>query len=96
MAKLSIAEVEEIAELAKLTLTEAEKKIFQEQLSEVLNYAAMLQQVDTTDVPPTASALPLINIMRTDEVTGSLSTKDALANAPAAEDNQFKVQAILE
>ncbi|NJN95217.1 MAG: Asp-tRNA(Asn)/Glu-tRNA(Gln) amidotransferase subunit GatC [Anaerolineales bacterium] len=96
MAKLSLAEVETIAELAKLPLTEAEKTVFQEQLSAILEYAEMLQQVDTTGIPPTASALPLSNIMRADEVSLSLSNEEALFNAPAAEDGYFKVQAVLE
>jgi aspartyl-tRNA(Asn)/glutamyl-tRNA(Gln) amidotransferase subunit C len=96
MAKLSLAEVETIAELAKLPLTEVEKAVFQEQLSAILDYAEMLQQVDTTNIPPTASALPLNNVMRADEVSLSLSNEEALFNAPEAEDGYFKVQAVLD
>ena len=96
MAKLSLAEVEIIAELAKLTLTEAEKTLYQEQLSAILEYAEMLQQVDTTGIPPTASAIPLSNVMRADEVTLSLSNEEALFNAPEAEDGSFKVRAVLD
>jgi aspartyl-tRNA(Asn)/glutamyl-tRNA(Gln) amidotransferase subunit C len=96
MAKLSFTEVETIAELAKLTLTAAEKAMFQEQLSAILDYAERLQQVDTTGIPPTASALPLKNVMRADEVGLSLSTEEALFNAPEAEDDSFKVQAVLD
>ncbi len=96
MAKLKLEEVETIAELAKLTLTAGEKAMFQEQLSAILDYAEMLQQVDTTGVPPTASAIPLKNVMRADEVTLSLSTEEALFNAPEAEADSFKVQAVLD
>lgn len=96
MAKLSFTEVETIAELAKLTLTAEEKAMFQEQLSAILDYAERLQQVDTTGIPPTASALPLKNVMRADEVGLSLSTEAALFNAPEAEDDSFKVQAVLD
>ena len=96
MAKLSLEEVETIAELAKLTLTDAEKQTFQEQLSAILDYAEMLQQVDTTDIPPTASAIPLKNVMRADEVALSLANEDALFNAPEAEDGSFKVRAVLD
>jgi aspartyl-tRNA(Asn)/glutamyl-tRNA(Gln) amidotransferase subunit C len=96
MSKLTLAEVETIAELAKLPLTDAEKATFQEQLSAILDYAEMLQQVDTTGVPPTASAIPLSNVMRPDEVTLSLSNEEALYNAPEAEDGSFKVRAVLE
>ena len=96
MAKLSIEEVETIAELAKLTLTDEEKAMFQEQLSDILDYAEMLQQLDTTDIPPTASALPLKNVMRADVVDLSLENEDALFNAPAAEEGSFRVKAVLD
>lgn len=96
MAKLSLAEVETIAELAKLKLTDAEKAVFQEQLSAILDYAEMLQQVDTTGIPPTASALPLKNVMRADQVTLSISNEEALYNAPEADDGSFKVRAVLD
>ncbi|HEX9926378.1 MAG TPA: Asp-tRNA(Asn)/Glu-tRNA(Gln) amidotransferase subunit GatC [Anaerolineae bacterium] len=96
MAKLSHEQVETIAELAKLTLTEEEKAIFQEQLSAILDYAEMLQQVDTTGIPPTTSAIPLNNVMRPDERRLHLPNEEALFNAPEAEDGQFKVQAVLD
>lgn len=96
MAKISRAEVETIAELAKLTLTEAEKLMFQEQLSSVLEYAEMLQQLDTTGIPPTTSAIPLYNVMRADEVRLSLDNDDALANAPDAAERSFRVKAVLD
>lgn len=96
MAKLSLAEVETIAELAKLKLTDAEKAVFQEQLSAILDYAEMLQQIDTTDIPPTASAIPLKNVMRADQVTLSIANEEALFNAPDAEDGSFKVRAVLD
>jgi aspartyl-tRNA(Asn)/glutamyl-tRNA(Gln) amidotransferase subunit C len=96
MAKLSLNEVRTIAELAKLTLTDAEARMFQEQLSAILDYAEMLQQLDTTGIPPTASAIPLKNVMRADEVQLSLANEDALRNAPAAEDGSFRVKAVLD
>ncbi len=96
MAKLSIEEVETIAELAKLTLTDAEKVMFQEQLSAILDYAEKLQQVDTTGIPPTASAIPLKNVMRPDVVTLSLDNEIALFNAPDVEAGSFKVRAVLD
>ena len=94
--KLSREEVEHIAELAKVGLTEEEKTLFQEQLSAILEYAEMLQQVDTAAIPPTATVLPLRNIMRTDEARPSLPRQDVLANAPQSEDGCFRVKAILE
>ena len=93
---ITLQEVETIAELAKLTLSEAEKKMFQEQLSAILEYATMLQQVDTTDIPATASALSLNNVMRSDVVDLSFSNEEALYNAPDAADGSFRVRAVLD
>lgn len=94
--KLSRAEVEHIAELAKLGLTDEEKEKFREQLSAILEYAEMLQQLDTEAIPPTATVLPLQNVMRPDEVAPSFSREDILANAPDAAEGCFRVRAILE
>jgi aspartyl-tRNA(Asn)/glutamyl-tRNA(Gln) amidotransferase subunit C len=96
MPKLSLQEVEHIAQLARLGLSDAEKEIFREQLSSILDYAQMLNQLDTTDIEPTTSALPLDNVMRADAVTPGLVTTDALVNAPDADADQFRVRAILE
>jgi aspartyl-tRNA(Asn)/glutamyl-tRNA(Gln) amidotransferase subunit C len=94
--KLSLEEVEHIGELARLGLSTVEKEMFRDQLSAILDYADMLNRLDTTGVPPTASALPLSNVMRRDEVRPCLPTDDALANAPDADGDQFRVRAILE
>jgi len=93
---LTVAEVEHIAELAKLGLSEAEKHVLQEQLSAILDYFEMLQEADTSAVPPTATVLPLRNVMREDEVRPSLSPGEVLANAPQRDGDSFKVQAVLE
>jgi len=94
--KLSRAEVEHIAELAKLGLTEEEKEKFRGQLSAILEYAEMLQKLDTEAIPPTATVLPLQNVMRSDEVAPSYSQEDILTNAPDADEGCFRVRAILE
>ncbi len=94
--ELSRAEVEHIAELARLGLTEEEKEKFRRQLSAILEYAAMLQRLDTEAIPPTATVLPLHNVMRPDEVAPSFAQEDILANAPDAAEGCFKVRAILE
>jgi len=94
--KLSHVEVEHIAELAKLSLTDGEKERFREQLSAILDYAEILQRLDTEAIPPTATVLPLQNVMVADEVRPSFSRQDILANAPEAKNGCFKVQAILE
>jgi aspartyl-tRNA(Asn)/glutamyl-tRNA(Gln) amidotransferase subunit C len=94
--KLSRVEVEHIAELAKLNLTDEEKEKFREQLSAILEYAEVLQRLDTEAIPPTATVLPLRNVMVADEVRPSFSREDILANTPEAENGCFKVRAILE
>jgi aspartyl-tRNA(Asn)/glutamyl-tRNA(Gln) amidotransferase subunit C len=92
---LSLPEVEHVATLAKLDLTEEEKALFREQLSAILDYAAAVQRVDTSAVPPTATVLSLRNVMREDDVRPSLPVEDVLANAPEARDGFFVVSAIL-
>jgi len=96
MPRLTLQEVEHIAHLARLGLGEAEKETFCEQLSTILDYAEMLNRLDTAGVEPTTSALPLRNVLRADEVVAGLSTADALSNAPDTEADQFRVRAILE
>ncbi len=94
--KLSREQVIDIADLAKLDLTEQEIEQYAEQLSAVLDYADRLNELNTDDIPPTASVLPLQSVMREDEVRPSLPPEKVLANAPAAVDNQFRVDAVLE
>jgi aspartyl-tRNA(Asn)/glutamyl-tRNA(Gln) amidotransferase subunit C len=96
LTKLSLAQVEHVANLARLALTEEEKELFREQLSSILAYAQRLQSLDTDDIPPTATVLPLQNILRDDEVQPSLARDDALANAPDREGAFFRVPVILE
>lgn len=93
---LTREEVVHIAELAKLGLAEKEIEHFREQLSDILEYADKIQELDTEAIPPTASVLKLQNVMRSDEVRPSMLREDVLANAPSAEQGQFKVQAVLE
>jgi aspartyl-tRNA(Asn)/glutamyl-tRNA(Gln) amidotransferase subunit C len=93
---LTLAEVEHIAELARLSLSDAEKTLYREQLSAILGYAASLQQVDTSAISPTATVLPLRNVMRPDRVEPAMVREDVLANAPDAEEGCFRVRAILD
>jgi aspartyl-tRNA(Asn)/glutamyl-tRNA(Gln) amidotransferase subunit C len=93
---LTREQVEHVAELAKLGLSEAEIELYREQLSAILEHAAILQQLDTEAIPPTATVLPLCNVMRADQPAASLSQEDALANAPAVADGHFRVRSILE
>ena len=94
--KLSLAQVEHVARLAQLTLSDQEKELFREQLSSILEYAQRLQQLDTSAIPPTATVLPLENVMRDDQVRPSLPLTDVLANASDTEDGHFRVPVVLE
>ena len=94
--RLSLQQVEHVAELAQLALSEEEKELFQEQLSSILEYAERLQEVDTDAIPPTATVLPLENIMRDDRAQPSLPREDVLANAPNAQGGCFQVPVVLE
>jgi aspartyl-tRNA(Asn)/glutamyl-tRNA(Gln) amidotransferase subunit C len=94
--KLSLAQVDHVAKLAQLALTDQEREMFRDQLSSILGHAERLQELDTDDIPPTATVLPLQNVMRDDEIQPSLPLDDVLANAPAVEDNCFRVPLVLE
>lgn len=96
MSALTLADVEKIANLARLELTDAQKTQYREQLSAILEYAARLNELDLTGVPPSAHAVARQNVMRTDEITPSLPIEDVLFNAPEQEQNQFRIQSVLE
>ena len=95
---LTRAQVQHIAELAKLKLTDEEIERMTPQLTAILDHAARLQELDTDAIPPTASVLPLRNVMRQDQVAPSFSREDALANAPDKDDKGefFRVRAIFK
>ena len=94
--KLSREDVLHIALLARLGLTDAEVDRFREQLSNILENFEILQQVDTTDVPPTAQSIPLQNVLKADEIAPSLPQSQVLANAPRKEGELFRVRPVLE
>ncbi len=93
---LSREQVQHIATLARVGLSDDDITRFSEQLSEVLDYFERLRQVDTEGVPPTAHTLPLHNVFRDDEPGPSLDVEAVLANAPQREGDLFRVRAILD
>lgn len=93
---LSLNEVEHIAKLARLTLTDEEKALYREQLSAILEHFAQLEQVDTDHIPPLASVLAAQTGLRPDETRQDLDTETLLSNAPQAEDGQFRVPPVRE
>lgn len=95
---LTRAQVQHIAELARLNLSGEEIDRMTVQLSAILDYAARLQELDTEAIPPTASVVPLQNVMRDDIVTPSLPREDVLRNAPDKDERGefFRVRAIFK
>lgn len=97
MAKLTLEEVEHIARLSKLELTDSEKTLYQEQLSNVLEYVDQLAEVNTDGVEPLANVTGLENIYRDDEVEESgISYKDIEKNAPKFKNGSFVVPGVFE
>ena len=89
-------DVEHVARLARLALTDAEIERMREQLNGILAYIEKLNELDTSDVEPTSHAVPLVNVMRDDEVGPCLSREEALANAPDRAGEFFRVPRIIE
>ena len=89
-------DIEHVARLARLELTEDEKARLREQLGVILEAAAKVSEVATDDVPPTAYAIPRSNVLRPDQITPSLTTEEVLSNAPEVEDDRFKVPRVVE
>lgn len=93
---LTRSDVENIAHLARLELTDDQIELYQQQLSAILSYADMLDQLDLDGVEPTTQAVTVRNVLRVDAAEPSLAMDDVLANAPAKANNQFVIQAVLD
>lgn len=89
-------DVSHVAKLANLPLTEEEKKKFETQLTETLDYVNQLEEIDTKNVEPTSQVTGLENVTREDVVTPSMSQEEALKNAKSTYKGFFKVPAIME
>jgi len=89
--KITRDDVAHVADLARLALTEDELDRFTEQLAAVLDHAADVEALDVADVPPTSHPVPLANVLRDDVVAPTLDRAEVLAQAPAVEDDRFRV-----
>lgn len=96
MSRIDRDTVRHVALLARLELSDEEIERFAHELGDILEYVAKLDELDTTDVPPTSHSLPLANVMRDDVVRPSLPKEEALANAPDSEDGCFKVPQVIQ
>jgi aspartyl-tRNA(Asn)/glutamyl-tRNA(Gln) amidotransferase subunit C len=93
---ISRKEVEHVAYLARIGLSEEEKDRFQEQLSGILEHVAVINRLDTEAIPPTAQVIPLQNIVRMDTPLPSFPPEAILANAPRVEGGHFKIPPVLD
>lgn len=96
MSAISRQEVEYVAKLARLNLSEDEAEKYTEQLNAILQFAGKLNELDTSNIEPTSHVLDVYNVMRDDEVRPSVEREKALLNAPEEEDGQFKVPAVMD
>ncbi|HOG13223.1 MAG: Asp-tRNA(Asn)/Glu-tRNA(Gln) amidotransferase subunit GatC [Smithellaceae bacterium] len=94
--KLSTSDVEYVARLARLEISEAEKDKFTAQLNDILRYIDQLNELDTAGVAPMSHAIAVTNAFREDKVVESLGTQKALANAPDARGEFFRVPKVIE
>jgi aspartyl-tRNA(Asn)/glutamyl-tRNA(Gln) amidotransferase subunit C len=93
---ISREDVEHVARLARLALTDAEKERMRVQLDAILTYIDKLRALDVDGVEPTSHAVPLVNVMRDDEIAPGLPQDEAVANAPDPSGEFFRVPRILE
>ena len=89
--KITRDDVAHVADLARLALSDDELDRFTEQLAAVLDHAADVEALDVADVPPTSHPVPLENVLRDDVVAPTLDRAEVLAQAPAVEENRFRV-----
>ena len=89
-------DIEYVTKLANLPLSDSEKKIFEKQLADILDYFSQLSEVKTESIEPIDHITGLVNIQREDQATPSITQKDALANAPKTNNGFFEVDAIFE
>lgn len=89
-------DIDHVAKLARLELTDDEKARLRDQLGQILEHAAAVGEVAADDVPPTASPIPRANVLREDEPEPSLPVDEALRNAPDRDGARFKVPRIVE
>ena len=89
-------DIEHIAHLARLGLSEEEKVTFSKQLGNILGYAENLNKLDIKDTPPTSHAIPMENVMREDKVEKCQDIESIMKNGPEVEDDMFRVPRIME
>ncbi len=93
---IDIKQIEQVASLSRINLTDEEKGTFREQLTDILGYIEKLNELDTVDIPPMAYATSLKNIFREDKQESSFSRQKVLELSPSSSNGFFKVPKVLE
>jgi aspartyl-tRNA(Asn)/glutamyl-tRNA(Gln) amidotransferase subunit C len=96
MTRIALKDVEQVARLARLTLSAEENERMREQLDRILGYIDKLNRLDTTGVEPTSHVVPMVNVLREDEVRPCFPAEEMLANAPDRSGEFFRVPRIIE
>jgi aspartyl-tRNA(Asn)/glutamyl-tRNA(Gln) amidotransferase subunit C len=89
-------DIEHVATLARLSLTDEEKSLFGSQMNDILEYVEKLKELDAGQAEPTSHVLSLLNVLREDEPRSSLTREEALRNAPSRTEKFFRVPKIIE
>lgn len=96
MADITKEDVKHVADLARLAITDDEAEKFTNQLSKIIGYSELLNELDTEDIEPTTHVLDYKNVLRKDEPKQWISQEEALKNAPDKKDGQFRVPSVME
>ncbi|ATH85884.1 Asp-tRNA(Asn)/Glu-tRNA(Gln) amidotransferase subunit GatC [Brochothrix thermosphacta] len=96
MSVISKAEVEKVASLARLEITEAEAEQYATQLEQIINMVEKLNELDTENIKPTTHAVPLTNVLREDVAAEGLDRNLVLKNVPDSQDGYIKVPSIMD
>ena len=94
--KITVADVENVARLARLELSEEEKSLFADQMGAILGYVEKLKELNTDSILPTSHAVPMENAFREDAVRPSIGIDKALANAPDRAESFYRVPKVIE
>ena len=96
MSRITIEQVKHVAHLARLAVTDEEAEKFIKHLDAIIEYAELLNELDTENVEPTTHVLDIKNVLRDDQPRSWLTQEEALKNAPDQKDGQFRVPSIIE
>ncbi len=95
MSNISKKDIEYIAGLVRINLTENNKQRYQQEIASILDFVSQLKELNTENIKPTTSVFEIYNVVRQDEITNQPNTKELLKNAPDKKDNSFRTKKVL-